>query len=134
MKSTLTLLFALLTGAVSAVAGDGRSVYTTQLDDAAAIHLTGAVGDGLADDTDALQAAIDKANAEQRGGVVLVPEGRYRITRTIHLPPAVRVIGWGAKRPVFVLPDHTPGYSSRERAGLHQVCRRQPRHIFLGDE
>ena len=62
-----------------------------------------------ADDSAAIQAAIDRA-AEHGEGIVFVPSGRYRLTRTIYVWPAVRVIGYGATRPVFVLADNTPGY------------------------
>ena len=37
-------------------------------------------------------------------------QGRYRVTRTIYVWPGVRVIGYGEKRPVFVLADKTPGF------------------------
>ena len=57
----------------------------------------------------AIQAAIDRA-AEQGEGILFVPPGRYRISHTIYVWPAVRVIGYGATRPVFVLGDNTPGY------------------------
>ncbi len=69
------------------------------------------MGDGKADDSAAIQAAIDKAASDSGEGIVFIPEGRYRLTRTIYVWPAVRVIGWGAKRPVFVLGDNTPGFS-----------------------
>src|SRR5262245_9786048 len=49
----------------------------------------GAVGDGVADDTRAIQAAIDERNAAQNGvagvGAVYLPPGRYRITRSLIL-------------------------------------------------
>lgn len=112
MKRFFTPLVLLLASVLNAFAGDGSSVYTTRIEDPAAVYLTGAVGDGLADDTAAIQAAIDQAYAARRAGIVFIPEGRYRLTQTIHVPPAVRVIGWGAKRPVFLLADNTPGYAS----------------------
>lgn len=46
------------------------------------VRAFGAVGDGVADDTGALQAAIDFAG-EARGGTVLIPNGTYRTTEAI---------------------------------------------------
>jgi hypothetical protein len=45
----------------------------------------GAVGDGSADDTAAIQSAFDALDPV-RGGNVFFPPGRYRITATINLP------------------------------------------------
>ncbi len=47
----------------------------------------GAAGDGIEDDTDALQAAIDA------GDTVFLPKGYYRITRTLKLRANTRLIG-----------------------------------------
>jgi sugar lactone lactonase YvrE len=92
----------------------GASYYPLRLEDPKAVYLTKeqfhVAGDGLADDSAAIQAAIDQAEAAHGEGIVLVPEGRYRITRTIYIWPGVRVIGYGASRPVFVLADNTAGY------------------------
>jgi sugar lactone lactonase YvrE len=89
------------------------SVITTRPDDSKAVYVeapaAGQSGAG-ADSSVALQAAIDKAASPFRGGIVFVREGRYTITRTIYLWPGVRVIGYGATRPVFVLPPNTPGF------------------------
>jgi hypothetical protein len=63
-----------------------------------------------ADDTAAIQEAINSASNNGEGGVVFLPSGRYRITRTILVPLAVRVYGIGATRPVFVLAANTPGF------------------------
>ena len=88
-----------------------NSVYLTQPDDPRAITVK-AVGDGRTDDSDAIQAAIDAASASKRGGVVFLPSGRYRITRTIFVRSAVRIFGIGATRPVLVLGDNTPGFGA----------------------
>ena len=88
--------------------------------------------------------------------------GRYRLTRTIYVWPGVRVIGYGATRPVFVLAANTPGFQKgvgvmvmftgarvlaapadeasacrfrrRKRAAQCRDCRRRSRHLLLGDE
>jgi len=52
---------------------------------------SGAVGDGAADDTAALQAAIDKA--AEKGGIVHVGPGRYRIAGSLTVKPGVTVRG-----------------------------------------
>ncbi len=92
-----------------------QSYYTTRLIDPKAVHLEtmGARGDGVTDDTDAIQAAIDRVQETVGQGIVFVPQGRYRLTRTVYVWPSIRLIGYGAKRPVFVLADNTPGYTDR---------------------
>src|SRR5579883_2981405 len=111
MKRLLFSALLLIAGATAAAAQAGSSFITTRLEDPRAIPLAGAVGDGKADDSAAIQAAIDKAASDREEGIVFIPQGRYRISRTIYVWPAVRVIGWGARRPVFVLGDRTPGFS-----------------------
>jgi sugar lactone lactonase YvrE len=110
----LTLRLAVLLTSVTAVPATAQSVFTTRLDDPAAVYLDaqafGAKADGVADDSAALQAAIDKAAATPNGGVLFIPSGRYRVTRTIYLWRAVRLFGYGATRPVLVLGPNTPGY------------------------
>jgi sugar lactone lactonase YvrE len=105
----------LLCASTSALAA---SVFTTRLDDPKAVYLTaqefGARADGKADDSAALQAAIDKAGGPAHEGIVFVPAGRYRLTRTVYVWPGVRVIGYGATRPVLVLADATPGFQTGE--------------------
>jgi sugar lactone lactonase YvrE len=98
-------------------AGDAAwaaSVFTTRLDDPKAVYLDArefsVYGDGKADDTAAIQAAIDRADSKAHEGIVFMPAGRYRLTRTVYVWPGVRVIGFGATRPVIVLADSTPGF------------------------
>jgi sugar lactone lactonase YvrE len=91
-----------------------QSYYPAKLDDPAAVYLTKenfpVHADGVTDDSAALQSAIDKVDDEHGEGILFVPEGKYRITRTIYVWPSVRIIGYGATRPVFLLADNTPGY------------------------
>ena len=95
----------------SASAMAGQSVFTMTPDDPSAITVK-AVGDGKADDTAAIQAAIDTAAKSGAGSIVWLPAGRYRITQTLRVPPAVRLFGVGAKRPTLVLADRTPGFDT----------------------
>jgi sugar lactone lactonase YvrE/polygalacturonase len=103
LKQTLTALIPLL---ALAVALPAASYYTVRLDDPKAVYLTRGAGD----DSDALQQAIDKVQETTGEGVVFVPEGRYRLTKTVYVWPAIRLIGYGTERPVFVLGENTPGY------------------------
>ena len=84
------------------------SVFATAPSDPKAVTVAGR-GDGVADDTAALQSAIDRAG-EGSGGIVFLPSGRYRISRSILVWPGVRIFGTGPSRPILVLGDHTPGF------------------------
>lgn len=93
-----------------------QSAYPTRLEDHEAIYLGStrfpADSDSSADSSAIIQAAIDAAETQHGQGIVFVPEGRYRITRTVYVWPGVRIIGYGAHRPVFELPDNSPGYQN----------------------
>jgi hypothetical protein len=111
----LSLLLAFGFGQAAVIPVQAQSVYTTRLDDPRAVYLDaaefGARGDGMADDSAALQAALDKAESTTaHEGILFMPAGRYRITRTIYVWPGVRVIGYGAQRPVIILGAATPGF------------------------
>lgn len=160
MKTLLLLILASLTTSTFAA-----STYPTRLDDPEAVYLTPQEfrvhGDGQRDDSEAVQAAIDKLQSSKGEGIVFIPQGRYRISRTIYLWPGVRLIGYGPQRPVFVLGENTPGYqdgiaymfffagarppvrglpisssaySAWNRAAHPQRSRRQPRHLLFGDQ
>jgi sugar lactone lactonase YvrE len=111
MKINLLCAMLLIGVSVSALAA---SVITTRLDDPKAVYLTaqefGAHADGAADDSAAIQAAVDKAEGANHEGILFVPPGRYRLTRTVYVWPGVRIIGYGAMRPVFVLANNSPGF------------------------
>jgi sugar lactone lactonase YvrE len=100
--------------AVTASFSLAQSYYPGRLDDKSSVYITrgsnGAHGDGVADDTEVLQHAIDQVEQTTQQGVVFLPEGRYRISHTLYVWPGVRLIGYGSHRPVLLLGDHTPGY------------------------
>lgn len=112
MLRKLSALVAMSTLAITAPAGE--SIYTQRPPDPGAVVLEsgtfGAAGDGIADDTAALQAAINRVQESTVRGVVLIGPGRYRLTGTVHVWAGIRLIGFGATRPVLVLGESTPGF------------------------
>ncbi|NUQ30324.1 MAG: hypothetical protein HOQ35_17665 [Acidobacteriaceae bacterium] len=98
----------------TAVGAEARSVYTLRPDDPHAVYLEkgafGVKGDGGADDSDALQAAINKVQETTGAGIVYLPQGRYRLTKTIYVWAGIRIVGYGAERPVLFLAPNTPGF------------------------
>jgi hypothetical protein len=94
---------------VANAASASVSAFQTMPEDAHAV-VVHAKGDGVTDDSAAIQQAIDSAANKGEGGIVFLPSGRYRITKSILIPLAVRVYGVGATRPVFVLAPRTPGF------------------------
>ena len=105
--SALACVAALTLSARPALAS--TSAFESAPVDSRAVTVKGK-GDGRADDTDAIQSAIDKSAEQGGGGVVFLPSGRYRISRTILIWPAVRVFGTGKTRPVLFLGNNTPGF------------------------
>jgi len=107
----LALALLLAVGASAALAAPTPSVsaYPAMPIDPRAV-VVHATGDGSSDDSGAIQAAIDSAANQGQGGIVFLPSGRYRITRSILIPLSVRVYGVGPTRPVFVLAPNTPGF------------------------
>ena len=106
------------------------SYYTARPDDPRAVEATrdrfGTRGDGIADDTAALQKAIDTVQEESGEGVVLLPEGRYRLSATLYVWPGIRLIGYGARRPALVLGDRHARVPGPGASPLHGLLRRSP--------
>jgi hypothetical protein len=63
----------------------------------------GAVGDGRADDSEAVDRAIDAASAH--GGEVFFPPGRFKLSHTVTLPPLVDLVGESQDKVVLFWPD-----------------------------
>jgi hypothetical protein len=96
----------------------GKSIYPLRPNDPEAVYFTrenfNVAADGLGDDAAALQAAIDLVLKQSHGGIVFIPEGTYRLGKTVYLWSGIRLIGYGANRPIFKLGDNTPGYQDGE--------------------
>jgi len=86
-----------------------------RLDDIVSIKSFGVVGDGVTDDTEALQRAIDqiflnsgdKFNANSRRALKF-EAGEYKVTGTIYIPPYANILGDGADKTIIKMyPDAT---------------------------
>jgi hypothetical protein len=70
--------------------------------------------DGIMDVSDALQKAINQIKTEKNYGILFIPEGKYKITKTIYIPKAIRLIGYGKNRPEIILGTNSEGYQGNE--------------------
>ena len=109
-------LIVILAGGIQAQ--NPRSVFTDRPVDTTAVYFTpeyfSIKADGNADVSDALQEALNAAKHKESGcGILFVPEGVYKLSKTIYVPAGVRLIGYGAKRPVFVLTRNAPGFREK---------------------
>lgn len=111
-KSIIVGLLCLLSTVMLAVRPE--SIYTQRPDDPEAFYFTPEnyqfrMG---ADVSDALQQAINQVKREKNFGILFIPEGKYYISRTIHIPNAIRLIGYGKNRPEFILKENSPGFQA----------------------
>jgi len=79
-------------------AGTGAQTRTAQskMRDIVSVKDFGAVGNGVADDTAAIQACLDAVQTSSAlGGTAYLPAGEYKITSTLNLPANVSLEGEG---------------------------------------
>ncbi|MEQ9824295.1 MAG: glycosyl hydrolase family 28-related protein [Puniceicoccaceae bacterium] len=86
----------------------------------AAIHS----GDDI---TQILQQAIDTVAERGTFGIILIPQGDYLLTDTVHVWKGIRLIGYGSTRPVFRLPSHTTGFSGASPRYLLHYASDKPK-------
>ena len=107
-----------------------KSFIKKRLDDPRAVYLDetfGVKGDGKHDDAPCIQRAIDTLYEKRQQGIVFIPRGKYRLGRTIYIWRGIRLIGYGKKRPVFILGENTPGYQQDDRRYIIQFCGSKPK-------
>lgn len=109
MRCTLPAALLVATSLTAPAWAQQASVFPTAPDEPRAVTVK-ARGDGKADDSAALQQALDTARDTTRHGIVFLPSGRYRISRTLVVPAGVRIYGVGPTRPVILLGANTPGF------------------------
>ncbi|MBN1465741.1 gluconolaconase, partial [candidate division KSB1 bacterium] len=94
----------------------GESVYQGRINDPEAVYFTpenyAITADGKTDVSAELQKAINQIKNEKNFGILFIPSGRYRISKTIYVPPAIRLIGYGEERPLICLAPNSPGFQA----------------------
>jgi len=116
---------------IAAAGAPAASYYPHRLEDPRAVTLEKPAfdvhGDGVGDDAPALQRAIDRVEETSRVGIVFVPEGKYRLGRTVNVWRGIRLIGFGGRRPVLVLGERTPGFASGTGNYMIHFCNFRPK-------
>ncbi len=105
MKKILTVTILALLSLVPVLAGP--SVFRQQPRDPDAVFFSPRDGDV----TQALQDTINNLKLRDNYGIVYLASGTYRISGTIHVPPSIRLIGWGETRPQIILSKNAPGFA-----------------------
>lgn len=115
MKIIFAAMALFMAVTASALSPKTESYYTARIDDPSAVYFDkehfGVAADGREDVSDKLQEALDLAHRKENGcNIVFIPEGTYRLSKTIYVPACVRIIGYGKTRPQFILTKHSPGF------------------------
>lgn len=110
------LFFSFLANGTNSLSKKSESVYTQKFNDSEAYFFTPEnyriTADGKTDVSDQLQIAINQVKTEKNFGILYIPEGKYKISKTIYVPPAIRLIGYGKNRPVIILAKSSPGFQT----------------------
>lgn len=95
-----------------------KSIYKLRSNDSEAFYFTpenyAITADGKMDISDALQKALNQVKTEKNFGILFIPEGKYKISKTIYIPSAIRLIGYGENRPEIILGANSPGFQEGE--------------------
>jgi len=114
----ITLVLLIRCAALGRTVPPSHSIFTGRPDDPAATYFTPdkfpITADGRTDVSDALQGAIRDIKINHNFGILFIPEGKYLITKTIYIPTAIRLIGYGKTRPIVILGKSSPGFQSTD--------------------
>ena len=95
------LATALTTPLLAAAAATAKSSQKSDREiDIIDLYKYGAIGDGIADDTLAVQKAFDAASS---GNLLRIPQGKFRITAPVALKGLINIIGYGAETSEVIL-------------------------------
>lgn len=75
------------------------------------VHDFGAKGDSIADDTEAIRAALRKSQSEG-GGIVYLPRGIYSVTGRLTIPPRTVLRGESRELVWLMVPHKTPAFDT----------------------
>jgi hypothetical protein len=118
LKLFCLILLTVFVFQIKAADKKSESIYTQKFNDPEAFYFTpenyNIKADGKTDVSEALQIAINQVKTEKNFGILFIPEGKYKISKTIYIPPAVRLIGYGQNRPEIILGANSPGFSIKE--------------------
>lgn len=116
----------------------------TRLDDFVSVKAFGAVGDGVVDDTDAIQAVLDMylGSTTSDRNTVYFPAGVYLISSPLKVPPYASLVGAGKEKTIIkndtgicietVNGSSTPGnYNPSVTTSLYAVDGNQARYINI---
>jgi len=100
----------------------GLTKATNRMTSGAPVNILdfGAVGDGVTDDTVAIQDAIDAVGATE--GMLIIPEGTYKTTSQLNLPSGVSLSGQGRRNASIIKAYHTgPAILNLKGAGFCRI-------------
>jgi hypothetical protein len=90
-----------LIGFLGTLANDQATTVSAMLDKFVVVTRFGAVGNGMADDSDAIQHAMDSG-----AGMIFFPKGNYKVTKPLNVPDYVALIGVGGSSGSLITGTH----------------------------
>ncbi|HLX91869.1 MAG TPA: glycosyl hydrolase family 28-related protein [Puia sp.] len=97
-----------------------KSFYTKELLDSDAVYFSSQnfpiKSDGSSDVSEVLQQTLYDLKTTHNFGILFLPTGKYLITKTVYIPQAIRIIGYGPTRPLIILKKNSAGFQQADSA------------------